>query len=648
MRHGKCLIAWFAIAFALGGVCAAAEPGVHRYLETMPSPDGTLVADVEGDAPPSAHEPVIRDLVIRRVDQGAVTTVSLPCGSVRDCWPSSLTWTADSSRLTFALRMPGSHARSIYSVAADGSQLIRLLAFDGTINSLRYSRDGRLALLATAAADKETGATQAGAQIDPHEQRIALLQAGQLQWISPPDLYVYEYDWLPDGQGFVGTAARGNGDSHWWSAKLLSFGISPATVRVLYVPPDARQQIAEPRVSSDGRSVVFIGGLMSDFGSTGGDVFVLPTAGGRAINLTAGQRSTASSIGFDCRGALLVKRLHGDRSEIVAIDLSPPSPVERTLWSASSAIYGHEAGVSSSCPAGLTSTVLEDYTTPPEILAGPIGAWRPLTHGNDGLSVAASVRSIQWSSHGFGLQGWLLLPPDLGHKLPMVTIVHGGPAAASVPSFLGPGIPRALLDRGYAVFYPNPRGSFGQGESFTQANVRDFGHGDLQDILAGIDKALHSAPIDAARLGIMGGSYGGYMTMWSVTQTHLFKAAVAQAGVSDWLSYYGENGIDEWLQPYFGASVYDDPAVYARSSPINYIRNVRTPTLEYVGEFDIECPSPQTQEFWHALQERGVPTTMVIYPQEGHGLRDPDHLADAQRRVLAWFDRYLQPETGAH
>jgi dipeptidyl aminopeptidase/acylaminoacyl peptidase len=137
------------------------------------------------------------------------------------------------------------------------------------------------------------------------------------------------------------------------------------------------------------------------------------------------------------------------------------------------------------------------------------------------------------------------------------------------------------------------------------------------------------------------------MTMWAVTQTQRFKAAVASAGISNWQSYYGENGIDEWMLPYFGASVYDDPEVYAHSSAINYIRNVRTPTFAYVGERDIECPAPQTQEFWHALTTLGVPTSIMIYPGEGHGLREPAHTADALKRTLAWFDKYLGgPGTG--
>ena len=211
-----------------------------------------------------------------------------------------------------------------------------------------------------------------------------------------------------------------------------------------------------------------------------------------------------------------------------------------------------------------------------------------------------------------------------------------------MPGFSGPGLQREELLKGYAIFLPNPRGSFGQGEAFAAGNVRDLGHGDLRDDLAGIDAVERVAPIDDKRLGITGGSYGGFMTMWAVTQTNRFKAGVAAAGISDWLSYYGENGIDEWMLPYFGTTVYADPDVYARSSPINYIRNVKTPVFEYVGAQDIECPSPQTQEFWHALHDLGVPTSYAIYPGEGHGLRDPAHIADSQARTLAWFDKYLK------
>ena len=162
-----------------------------------------------------------------------------------------------------------------------------------------------------------------------------------------------------------------------------------------------------------------------------------------------------------------------------------------------------------------------------------------------------------------------------------------------------------LSSSGYFVLFPNPRGSYGKGEEFTRANVKDFGYGDFQDIMGGVDAALQSAPIDPNRLGITGWSYGGFMTMWAVTQTNRFRAAVAGAGLANWQSYYGENNIDKWMIPYFGASVYDDPAVYAKSSPITFIKNVKTPTLIVVGDSDGECPPPQSYEFWHALKTSG-------------------------------------------
>jgi dipeptidyl aminopeptidase/acylaminoacyl peptidase len=174
------------------------------------------------------------------------------------------------------------------------------------------------------------------------------------------------------------------------------------------------------------------------------------------------------------------------------------------------------------------------------------------------------------------------------------------------------------------------------------ANVKDFGGGDLRDILAGVDEAVRSAPIDENRVGVTGWSYGGFMTMWAVTQTNRFHAAVAGAGIANWKSYYGQNSIDQWMLPYFGASVYDDPKVYAQSSPIDYIKNVKTPTLVVVGDRDGECPAPQSYEFWHALRDLGVKTEMVVYPNEGHRFHTPADQRDVLVRMIAWFNENLK------
>src|SRR5882724_2593655 len=637
---------WDTVSVADAAESPSETRPVHVFLRVEISPDAALVASVEGDAPVNGHYPALRQLVIRRVSTGAETKIPLPCGQVPQCWPDFPTWSADGRHLSFTLRQPGSHARAVYTVASDGAALTKQLDFNGTLVDLRYLPDGRLAMLATQDARKEVGATEAGAAVagdldlPAPEQRIAILDQAAVQWASPADLFVYEYDWRPDGKGFVGTAAPGDGDANWWTAKLYAF--ESGNARVLYAPTGIRQQIATPKVSRDGRTVAFIAGIMSDFGSTGGDVYTLPLSGGPATNITPAMHASATALAWHCDGRLHAQLLAGDQVQLVDLGAGRQAAAARVLWSGAESLSNGGEFASMACPSGAIAAEKQSFTEGPEITVGTVGHWRNLTASNAGLHMPARVQSIWWKSDGFDVQGWLLLPEQSGGKLPMVTMVHGGPAAAVVPFFSGPGLTSTLLEHGYAVFRPNPRGSYGQGERFTLANVRDFGHGDLRDILAGIDAAAKVAPIDTARLGLTGGSYGGFMSMWAVTQTSRFKAAVAAAGISDWLSYYGENGIDAWMIPYFGKSAYDDPAAYAASSAINYMHNVNTPTFAYVGELDIECPAPQTQEFWHAMKAMNVPTSVMIYPGEGHGLRDPAHLADAEQRTLAWFDKYLK------
>jgi len=242
------------------------------------------------------------------------------------------------------------------------------------------------------------------------------------------------------------------------------------------------------------------------------------------------------------------------------------------------------------------------------------------------------------------VQGWLIYPAgyDPSKTYPMVVNVHGGPASALIPHWprVGyGGIPFASL--GYFVFLPNPRGSFGQGEAFVQANRKDFGYGDLGDTLAGIDAIEKRLPVDDQRLGLTGWSYGGFMSMFAPTQTQRFKAVVAGAGIGNWQSYYGQNLIDQWMPPYFGATVYDDPSAYAKSSAVNFIKKTTAPTLVVVGDRDAECPAAQSLEFWHALRAQGVATSLVIYPNEGHHFVDPEHQRDVLQRALLWFQKYL-------
>jgi dipeptidyl aminopeptidase/acylaminoacyl peptidase len=296
------------------------------------------------------------------------------------------------------------------------------------------------------------------------------------------------------------------------------------------------------------------------------------------------------------------------------------------------------------------AVVRSTYNSPPEVFAGPIGEWHQLTNNNAGLQANwGKAESIEWTNEGSNIQGWLVPPSKIeaGKKYPMVVLIHGGPSGVTTSDWpasfgMSRAIIAALSMRGYYVLLPNPRGSYGQGEDFTRANVQDFGGGDLRDDLAGVDAAIKKCPIDPNRLGVTGWSYGGFMTMWAVTQTNRFHASVAGAGIANWQSYYGQNLIGQWMIPFFGASVYDDPAVYEKSSPIRFIKNVRTPTLVIAGERDAECPASQSYEFWKALKTLDVPTKLIIYPGEGHMFIDPKHQIDRLEQTVAWFDQYLK------
>ncbi len=644
------------VSMAAGTVVARAQApvdgaaGLHTFTDVSLSPQGDRIASVEAVEPfaPSKTRPR-GPMVVRSAQTGEVVARYDPCITCRYAGPA---WSPQGDALVF-LAFDAAQGRTTLELARGGRVSV-LARVDGVAETPRFSPDGAaVALMATPGAHKQTGAVEAGAQqvgdiaalsiADEKRIGVVLLSGGPVRYVSPADTFVYEYDWRPDGRGFVATAAKGNGDNNWWVAKLVAFDLAGGGEgRVIAAP---QMQMNFPRVSPDGRSVALIGGLMSDFGSVGGDVYTVPIEGGAPVDVTPGIKASFTSIAW--RGDHLdATLLRGERSEIVALD--PATHSVSTRWSAPATFAAHDGQVSLSANGSSVAMAVQDFTHPPELFAGAPGpALAAITHVNAGLAPQVAARSVSWKSDGFEVQGWLLAPLNaLPGKHPMVVDIHGGPGAATTPHYqaaYGSGVFATAdwLRRGYFVFYPNPRGSYGQGEAFTRANVRDFGGGDLRDILAGVDKVETVAPVDDRRLGVFGHSYGGYMTMWTVTHSHRFHAAISGAGIADWISYYGENGIDQWMIPFFGASAYDDPAIYEKLSPIFSVKNATTPTLIYVGERDVECPAPQSFEFWHGLREVGVPTELMVYAGQGHAIRDLSDLADLRQRELAWFDKYL-------
>jgi dipeptidyl aminopeptidase/acylaminoacyl peptidase len=585
----------------------------------------------------------------------AASPLSLP-GENGERADSDPAWAPDSKTIAFfSTAGEKDDQRQLWMANADGSNPQKLTMLQGYAARPHWSANGKqIAFLyiegaggggPLVAAPSTTGVVDTAI----HNQRIGLLDLAtkQVRQVSPADLHIYDFDWSPDGKTFVASAAPGPGDNNWWIAQIYTIDLGKGGGTSIYKPS---LQVAVPRWSPDGKSLAFIEGLMSDEGFHGGDLFTISATGQNLMNRTPKRQGSVSSFFWQTPDRILLTEYVGGGSAISELNLADKSL--RTLWQGAEGFhaFGNFPDFALARDGKVAALVRSSYETPPEVWAGPIGQWHQRTRNNADLKPTwGKAESLEWTNEGEKIQGWLLPPAKLepGTKYPLVVLIHGGPSGVTTPDWpAGFGMSRAIIAalsaHGYYVFLPNPRGSYGQGEDFTRANVKDFGGGDLRDILAGIDAALKKYPVDPARLGVTGWSYGGFMAMWTVTQTDRFHAAVAGAGIANWQSYYGQNLIDQWMIPFFGASVYDDPAVYAKSSAVNFVKNVRTPTLVLVGDSDGECPSPQSYEFWHALKTLGVETQLVVYEHEGHLFAEPAHQRDKIERTVAWFNAHLK------
>jgi dipeptidyl aminopeptidase/acylaminoacyl peptidase len=626
----------YPIAIAMPGAAQAAT----RFVTL--SADGTQVASfepVQADAGKGSGTKAARGyrLVVRDAGTGAVRLSWPLCAG---CQGSGLAIAPGGGVAVLALE-PRSRTTSVTLVDAQGERPLSLIA--GTAASPRWSPDGRvLGFLATIWPRKEPGAVQPGspltgeigARVDVQRFATVPVEGGATRLNSPANLYLYDYDWLPDGSGVVATAADGVGDASWWSARLVALDLRSGGVRDIARPAT---QIAAPTMLADGRTVAFIGGLMSDRVSISGDVWTVPLAGGEPVDRTPG--FAGGVTGLSRRGSGLVgTAVLGVKGAIVAID-PVRGAADAPLWSTPQGIEANSA--SFDARGEQMALVAQDFTTPPHLLAGPVGAPRDIASlAEEGaIPVAADVRSLEWERGGQRLQGWLLTPKAKAKGL--VVEAHGGPVAVSLPDYAGDDLRGELLAAGYALFLPNPRGSAGRGEAFKALVRRDFGGGDLADILTGTTEAARAAGIASDRLAMLGTSYGGFLALLANGRTRLFRALIAGGGIADWQSYYGQNEIGGWMMPFFGASAYDDPAIYAAASPMALIRQAKTPTLLFVGERDIETPPAQSLQYWRGLRAMGVPTTLVIYPGEGHAIIDPKAVGDLERRILDWLDQWV-------
>ncbi|MDE1176151.1 MAG: S9 family peptidase [Edaphobacter sp.] len=615
------------------------------------SPDGRIVAwSVRGSKGEELH--------LTELSSATDKTITPAPGAT--CGGGAPTWSPDGESLAYlSTCMPSADGQPqviVWSKKTGESQ--QLTHLTGAITSPAWSPDGKkIGFLFVENATRSAGALAAMKPWDGvigedgvEVQRVGVadVASGSFAQVTPRTLHVYEFNWSPDSSKFAYVAAPPPGENTWWVAQIYTqqaLGGDPTSIldTKKVDGPLHGLQIALPRWSPDGKQIAFIGGLMSDQGSTGGDIWSISSGGGKPKDLTPGRTSTPAYFAWLNEEAIGISEHLGGSSRLIIHRLQTgQDDASKSITFPESIGSGTAAMSISISQHGDIAIIRSSFEHAPEVWAGRMNALKQISHLNDAIKpLWGKTENVEWMNEGFHVQGWLLYPAnyDPAKKYPLIVSVHGGPSSAVSPRWPGlgyGGVPFSSL--GYFVFMPNPRGSYGQGEAFTQANRKDFGYGDLRDITTGMDTIEARLPIDKSREGLTGWSYGGFMTMFAVSQTKRFHAAVAGAGISDWKSYYGENSIDQWMIPFFGASVYDDPAVYSKSSAIEYIKNVTTPTLVVVGDRDGECPAPQSFEFWHGLRAVGVKTQLVVYPNEGHGFRSPEHRRDVLERALNWFE----------
>jgi len=592
------------------------------------------------------------------------------------CVSSNPRWSPDGQILAFVATC-ADHQPQIWLRDSAG-KVAQLTHIKGALTSPAWSPDGSsIAFLYVQNATRSAGALAAMkppagivGQDGVEVQWVAAadVKTGNLSYLTPTNLHTYEFDWAPDAKHIVFIASNPPGENNWWIARMYVQNVPVHDIEVFPTKNNPHfehiidqpkmildpvtvggslhgLQIAVPRYSPDGKNIAFIGGLMSDQGSTGGDIYLMGADGSGLQNLTPGRKDTPVYLAWGDADHIVFSAYESGKTHLGVLGTNKTEVFK--LWTEQQSVSSGRAAASFSMSAAsrLVAFVSAGPARAAEVYAGGIRGINAVTHLNDhATSPATKTVSMEWDNEGYHVQGWLTLPEnyDPAKKYPMIVNVHGGPSAQVGPAF-GGGAAGLWAHLGYFYFTANPRGSFGQGEAFVQANRKDFGYGDLRDILKGVDTAEKQYAIDDHRLGLTGWSYGGFMSMFAITQTHRFRAAVAGAGIANWQSYYGQNSIDQWMIPFFGANVYDAPEAYAKSSAINFIKNVQTPELILVGDRDGECPAPQSYEMWHALRAMGVKTELVVYPNEGHGFVNPLHIEDRTARTVAWFEENMKP-----
>jgi dipeptidyl aminopeptidase/acylaminoacyl peptidase len=597
------------------------------------SPDGARLAFVVAEPAKGAER--ARHIWLYDKHSGAVRQFTYSAKS-----ESEPRWSPDGKQLAFLSNREESQ-QQIYVMRADGGEGVAITKGKRSVKKLEWSPDGKqIAFLApdakTEAEEKKEKDKDDARVVDKEDKRARLwlwnVATGDSRALTKANWEVNELAWLPAGDRII-VKATDHPESDQNTDRVFSVQASDGAIKQQAAP---RGPFGELRVSLDGKTVSYIGSR--EDGPEPHDLLLLPAGAAAARNLTgASLDRPAGEYHWQNDGSVVLVAANGFSSLFVTFSADgarhdlPASPAPARSFAVTA--NGEIAFVSQNAtrPQELW---LWDQKTSPQQLSHLNDSWKQYT-------LSAPEYYKYKSFDGAEIEAALLEPQghDGKSKLPLIALVHGGPTGRWSESIDTWG--QLLATHGYAVFYPNIRGSVGYGQKFVESNRGDWGGGDFKDIMAGVKDLVDRGIADPKRLGIGGWSYGGYMAEWAITQTNDFKVAVSGAGMANLISEFGTEDHpagDEW---FYGVP-WEKPDGFLNSSPFIHLKNAKTPTLVLQGDADPIDPLGQSQELYRGLKRYGVESELVVYPREPHGFQEEKHLLDRLNRILAWYDKYLK------
>ncbi len=637
---------------AYGRISGAANPA--------PSPDGQRIAFTGSKRERLEGLPVMR-ICLADVATGAME--ELTAGPNDDLLPC---WSPDGARLAFLSDRKQRGQHQLYLLEAERiGEAVAAPTVDGTVESLAWSPDGRSILLTVAGAGADlaggqgSGTTASAPQELPSWAPEVDGGVAESQWrrawvydvamravrpTSQVEVNVWEATWAGSDH-LLAIVSREPSENAWYTAPLALIETTTGRERVIY---ECDRQLGLPAASPSGRRLAVVRAVCSDRQVVAGDLLMFDHAEAGATSaptVVSTQDVDVTYLAWRDEDNLFFAGLRGLRT--VYGEYNAATGQVRELW-ASDESSGQRYPLAAPLTDGsdACALVLQSYTRYPELAIVRDGQLRTvarLAHEGSAFlaSIAGRLEEIRWTApDGLEIEGLLALPDGPGPH-PLIVDVHGGPVWAYRNMWAMSQMTPLLVSRGYAVLHPNPRGSSGRGQEFAERVYGDMGGADTQDILAGVDSLVERGVVDTHRVGVTGGSYGGYMSSWIITQTDRFAASVPFSPVTDWVSQHYTSNIGYFDQIF----LQDDPANaegrYSTRSPITYAGRVRTPTLQTAGKLDRCTPAGQAEEFHRALLEHGVASELALYPEEGHGVAHFPAVIDFCARVVGWFERHM-------